>query len=122
MNMNRPTNLGMELRKLRIDAFMNMADMAKGLDMSTSMLSAIEIGKRAVPVDFVQKLVAAFPDWSKHEEYLEELAGEQRGAVMVQVKATDQSRAAAVFARRLMNPEIDPDFLKDFEEFINKRG
>lgn len=50
------TELGKEIRKLRIDKGENLSSMSKKLGISISYLSAIENGTRDIPSDFVDKL------------------------------------------------------------------
>lgn len=50
------TELGKEIRKLRIDKGENLSSMSKKLGISISYLSAIENGVREIPADFVDKL------------------------------------------------------------------
>ncbi len=50
------TELGKEIRKLRIDKGENMSSMSKKLGISVSYLSAIENGARGIPTGFVDKI------------------------------------------------------------------
>ncbi len=50
------TELGKEIRKLRIDKGENLSSMSKKLGISMSYLSAIENGTREIPADFVDRL------------------------------------------------------------------
>ncbi len=50
------TELGKEIRKLRIDKEENLSSMSKKLGISISYLSAIENGLREVPSNFIDKL------------------------------------------------------------------
>jgi len=54
------TTFGKELRKLRVDTSELLGDMAKRLGISAAYLSAIEVGNRAIPDDFVAKVVAEY--------------------------------------------------------------
>jgi HTH-type transcriptional regulator, competence development regulator len=118
---NRPTELGIELRKLRIENHMNMAEMASRLDMSTSQLSAIETGQRPVPSDFIQKFLEKFPEWAHLEMKLEELATLQRGTVTFRVEEPRKAKAMAAFARSL-NSDVSDQFIAELEVFLKKRG
>jgi transcriptional regulator with XRE-family HTH domain len=52
------TPLGKALRKLRIDRGWLLKDMADGIGVAPSFLSGIETGRKAVPPDFMKKLLA----------------------------------------------------------------
>ena len=54
------TSLGQMLRKIRIDSGEVLMHMANKLKMSPAFLSAIELGKRSVPSDFITNLVANY--------------------------------------------------------------
>lgn len=54
------TIFGKFLRKLRIERDMVLKDMAKILDVSSAYLSSIELGKRAIPSSFLNKLISEF--------------------------------------------------------------
>jgi transcriptional regulator with XRE-family HTH domain len=54
------TQLGKELRKLRIDNAELLRDMAAKLEISPAMLSSIENGKRKIPNDFLSHIEAAY--------------------------------------------------------------
>ena len=54
------SDFGKELRKIRIDSGEVLKDMADKLEVTSSYLSAIENGKRAVPEDYVQKIASLY--------------------------------------------------------------
>ena len=50
------TAFGIALRKLRLDCGEILKNMADKLEISSSYLSAIEVGKRNIPEDFIGRL------------------------------------------------------------------
>jgi transcriptional regulator with XRE-family HTH domain len=52
------TPLGKALRVLRMERGLLLKDMADGLEVSSSFLSAVETGRKSVPDDFVEKVAA----------------------------------------------------------------
>ncbi len=58
--MQEKTALGMWLSRLAVDRCITMADIAKKLDVSPSLLSLVTRGKRAVPGNLYDKIVANF--------------------------------------------------------------
>lgn len=56
-NRHRVTPLGKELRKLRVDHGERLFDMASELGYSSSMLSAIELGRRLPPRNLLSHLI-----------------------------------------------------------------
>lgn len=54
------TKFGIVLRKIRLDEQELLKDMAAKLNVSSAFLSAIEIGKKKIPADFVEKVCSAY--------------------------------------------------------------
>lgn len=54
--MDKITDFGKYLRKLRIDKEEKLEDMAGKLDVSSAYLSAIELGKRNIPENMIYKI------------------------------------------------------------------
>ncbi len=117
--MSEITPLGKELRKLRIDLEENMANMAKKIGYSTSMLSAIEVNQRTVPDNFVEKLLTAYPSLQINRKKFEELVVLQNGAVRLAVNEENVDLVAAL-ARRLENPNEKPSFFEDLRILLNR--
>lgn len=61
------TPLGKALRRLRVDADERGHDMAARLGISSAFLSAVELGRKAPPRDFADKVRAAYPSANAEE-------------------------------------------------------
>lgn len=96
------TELGKDLRKLRIDRGVNMVEMAAAMGISTAMLSAVETGRKRVPGDFVDRLVRAYPDLASRITQLEALVNLANREVRVSLDEASESDALLVteLARR----------------------
>ena len=66
------TAFGKVLRKYRIDHDLLLKDMADAINMSVAFLSAVEIGKKRIPVDLISKLKSFY---TMDEETVKELLG-----------------------------------------------
>jgi len=64
------TVFGKMLRKYRIDHELLLKDMADELKVSVAFLSAVEIGRKKIPADFISKLKLAY---TLSEEIVKEL-------------------------------------------------
>jgi transcriptional regulator with XRE-family HTH domain len=62
------TDIGKELRKLRIDTEERMLDMAQTLRISPAFLSAVEIGHKSPPDDFAQRVIKGYSLKGEHAE------------------------------------------------------
>lgn len=58
--MDQLTPIGQALRKLRIEKRLKLLDMARDLAISSAYLSAIEMGRKRVPADLVDKVVGRY--------------------------------------------------------------
>lgn len=107
---NALTPLGKELRKLRIDAGERIADLAEELGCTSSFISAVELGKRSPPDDFIEGVTKHYRLDSSGEKNLRALALQSTSAVRIDLSKNqnDLSREVAVaFARAF--PTIDAE-------------
>ncbi|WP_375685624.1 helix-turn-helix domain-containing protein [Bartonella sp. TT110JLCBS] len=54
------TLFGKTLRKIRLDRFERLLDMADKLGISVAFLSSVEIGKKSVPVGMEEKIIKLY--------------------------------------------------------------
>ncbi len=103
------TQLGKELKKLRIDLGENLMEMSTKIGMSAAFLSAIETGKKRVPNDFLNKLAAEYPDVANAFERYEVLINEARKEVNMQLNAGkfEDVELATMLARKFNNLSDD---------------
>ena len=103
------TDLGKELRKLRIDAGENLLIMAKKLDMSVSYLSAIENGVREIPVDFIEKITSVYHLSENKKKALEIAEANSANKVTISLNATlnEQRQLAYMLSRKLKDLSTD---------------
>ncbi len=104
------SDFGKELRKIRIESGDVLKDMADKLEVTSSYLSAIENGKRAVPEDYVKK-IASFYKLSKERRELLEKAYEST------LKTVSLNLDGAKFHKR----ELALKFARSFENMSEKK-
>lgn len=117
------TRFGEFVRILRIRRHEVMGDMAKKLGVKSSFLSAVENGKKNVPEDWVEKLVAGYALSVEMKRTLERAISESRTQYKLSVmdKGVVQRKAAAVFAREFENMD-DDTAIKVLELLSQKEG
>lgn len=71
------TEFGKWLRTFRISIGIRLYDMSKALSVSSSFISAVETGKKSIPLDFVEKIIKNY-----------DLSDEQIAALKNAVKLT----------------------------------
>lgn len=103
------TSFGKALRKLRIDRGMVLKNMADMLGVSSAYLSAIELGKRAIPDSLVNSVAAAFGLSGQEASDLRKQAEISQPSLKVDMSdAEDQNKELMlVFARKFkdLSPE-----------------
>lgn len=94
------TKLGKELRKLRIDRGLRLYDMAKVIDISTAMLSAVETGRKAAPDGLIDRLASHYPEVMARRDALQQLADLTKKEVRMTLDERENATELAVaFAR-----------------------
>ena len=95
------TPFGEFVRILRIKHHQVMGDMAKLLNTSTPFLSAVENGKKNVPVEWVQKLTEIYHLTSDEQHELQRTIDESRlqYKIVLGDASVSRRRAAMQFAR-----------------------
>lgn len=97
------TQLGKELKKLRIDLGMTLMEMARKLDFSAAFLSAVESGRKRVPGDFLERLSDNFEAVSNRRQEYEALINQARKEVVVPLDGNasfEDAELATMLARR----------------------
>lgn len=116
----KSTELGKELRKIRIGREEVLFDMAKKLEISTAMLSAIETGTKAAPEDFVQRLAARYQEVEANQEHFSHLAELTKKQIKLKLEGSspEVKDAACTFARYL--PELTEEDLAVISSVLEK--
>jgi len=92
------TEFGKAVRKARIDADVTLASMANALDTTPSFLSAMEMGRKKIPVDWVEKIQNFFINHGVSVR-LAELADVANKTVPIEGLSPAQQMLVAGFAR-----------------------
>jgi len=95
------TEFGKILRKLRIDKGEILKNMADRLNMSSAYLSAIEMGKRAIPNNLVTRLIEIYALSESDIQQLKRAEAESVTQLKLDIEGASfaKKNAALVFAR-----------------------
>ncbi|MDR3351764.1 MAG: helix-turn-helix transcriptional regulator [Zoogloeaceae bacterium] len=95
------TKLGVELRKLRLELGMTLYDMAQKLNVSSSLLSSVETGRKPATDSFMNKLVEQFDVVKCRKDEFMRLAEETKTDVKIRLDHENVSArdVALAFAR-----------------------
>lgn len=96
------TEIGKFLRKLRIEEDMLLKDMAEKLEISSALLSGIELGKKAISDSVLKKISKAFNLSSEQIAELEQAASVSQPQVKIDLvgKSADEREMVVSFARK----------------------
>lgn len=96
------TQLGKELKKLRIDIGVTLLGFSKMLGCSSAFLSAIETGKKRAPDNFLETLTAKVPAIKEQEKKFEALINQSRNEVKLNLQSGsfEDAMLATALARR----------------------
>lgn len=116
------TKFGEFVRVLRIKHHEVMGDMEKVLGASLPFLSAVENGKKNVPTEWIEKIVAHYDLTDAEKKELETAVEESRTQYkIVPINAGIQQRRAAMqFARSF--DEMDDETATKILELLSKKG
>ena len=115
------TDFGRELRKIRIDAGEVLKDMAEKLGYTSSYLSAIEVGKRAVPETFLSKLKECYGLSESIMETLKNAVDNDIPKIEMNLKGTKMAhrRTAMAFARTFKS--LDEEKMENILRLLNSK-
>lgn len=100
-------DLGKMLRKKRIEKDERLLDMAGKIGVSVAFLSAIETGRKAPPLNIVDRIATAYRMKSKERVQLELAVFNSRTTFRLQANSPVAQDTVALLARRLnrLSPE-----------------
>lgn len=110
------TDIGKELRKLRIDRDERLLDMADRLGKSASFVSAVEVGKKAPPTGFEEEIIRLYDLNHERAENLRGAADRSRKSFLVEPKSELARDTAGLFARKI--DDLNATQLKRMQEIL----
>ncbi len=118
------TNLGKELRKLRLDLGITLFEMAQTIGVSSSYLSSVETGKKAANDQLLQQLTEKYPEVRNNRDAYQSLIEQTKREVRISLASNQAPRAqefATAFARKFETLS-EADFEDLIAVFNNKEG
>lgn len=122
------TEFGKWLKTFRIMLGIKLYDMSKTLELSSSFLSAIETGKKSIPVNFIDRLVKHYPLSKEQISALEnaiektreeELKNKDKVRIKIDVPNTEIQSLAYSFARKIN--ELTDEQQKAIKEILENK-
>ncbi len=114
------TEFGKALRHIRLDNFENMKDMAQKLNVSTSFLSAVEVGKKNIPAKWIDEITRIYnlDENSKNELQNAYDITQQKVSLSLDSMDENQQNVSLMFARSIKN--IDPNTLEKLKKLLEQ--
>ncbi|BBU96272.1 helix-turn-helix domain-containing protein [Providencia rettgeri] len=112
------TKFGKFLRKLRIDRGMVIRDMAEILGVSPAYLSAIELGKRAIPDTFVDSLCTAFKLNNDERRNMLHLVDISQPSIKIDLTDAEDANRETMLAFARKFKELDDEQLNKLNQML----
>lgn len=112
------TDFGRFLRKIRIDCGEILKDMAEKLNVSAAYLSAVEMGKRNIPEQWVNKISELYALSDEEKEKLNSAADNSAKSITLNFEniGNVQKETAILFAREFEN--VDTETLDKIKKLL----
>ncbi|MEG2342446.1 MAG: helix-turn-helix transcriptional regulator [Bacilli bacterium] len=114
------TEFGRFVKEIRFKEKENLRQMAEHLKVSSSFLSAVEVGKKAVPKDWVEKISLIYSLNIKEQDELKNCIDKDSGKVIINIEnmETEKRDVLMLFARTINT--ADQKTLAELKEMLNK--
>lgn len=113
------TEIGKELRKLRIDEDERLLDMSQRLSKSSAFISAVERGTKSPPAGFEELVIKAYRLVGDAAKKIQQAADRSRKAFTVEAETPLARDTAGLMARRMNS--LSEEELKSIFEILNKK-
>lgn len=113
------TEFGKLLRTIRIDFNESAKDMADKLDISLPYLSAIETGKRDIPSDMEEVLLANYNFSDEYKANIRDAIIASKDKLKIDFAEFSEPKKRAIFA--LAKDDIDSETIKQICDLVNSK-
>lgn len=112
------TQLGKELRKLRIDRNERLLDMANRIGKSAAFVSAVEVGKKSPPSGFEDEIIKKYGLADAAAAAIRWAADQSRKVFSIEPTSVLGRDTAGLLARRMHN--LSDDQLEEIKEILQR--
>lgn len=114
------TPFGQFVRKKRIDKFITLKEMADYLQVSSAFLSGVEMGRKAVPEDWAQKLSTYLELPPEENEELMRTISKSKKALKIDLEGVSPQCREMAFAFARKFRDLSPEELDKLQSFFEK--
>lgn len=113
------SEFGIYMREIRKKTNESLRTMAKNLEVSAAFLSSMEVGKRKVPSEIVNKISNIYNFTEDEKKELEDIASKTNSKITIDLNelSEEEKEVSLVFARKIK--QADGDLLKKLKEALN---
>jgi transcriptional regulator with XRE-family HTH domain len=106
---NMITKFGKMTRRIRQKNEESLRTMAKKLNISASFLSAMEVGKKAIPLEYIDRISQLYLLDSKETDILSDSINETNNNLSINLDAmnNNQKQLTLIFARKIKTADKD---------------
>lgn len=103
------TKFGKMTRRIRQKNEESLRTMAKKLNISASFLSAMEVGKKAIPLEYIDRISQLYLLDSKETDILSDSINETNNNLSINLDAmnNNQKQLTLIFARKIKTADKD---------------
>ncbi len=114
------TEFGKYARKIRIENKENMRDMAKNIGVSAAFLSATEVGKKKIPLKWIEIISNIYRLSEKQKLELEQVIHITNKQVSINLEnlSKEEKELSIMFARTIEN--VKPDTLEKLRKILEE--
>ena len=113
------TEIGKELRRLRIEEDERLLDMAAKLNKSSAFISAVERGAKSPPESFVEQIIRTYGLAADAAASLRRAADRSRKSFTLEADTVLARDTAGLMARRMSS--LSDDELKNIFKILSKK-
>ena len=114
------SKFGIEMRKFRVANGESLRTMAERIGISATFLSAMEVGRKAIPIEYAKKIKEIYKlnedDYARLYDSIIET--NQRVNIELEKMNEAQKEVSIVFARRIEN--ADPELIEKLRKVLEE--
>lgn len=112
------SKFGLYIREIRKKSNDSLRLMAKKLDVSAPFLSAVEMGRKAISLEYVDKISEIYNLSKEEKEKLEDAINETNNRVSIELEKMNegQKEVSLMFSRKIKN--ADPELIEKLRKVL----
>src|SRR5574344_1197559 len=117
--MKMKSEFGTVLYEIRQELGESLRGMAKKLDITPSFLSAMEVGRKTIPIEYESKINDLYHLSNEKRIKLKDAISLSNSRVLLEIDKMNiaQKKTSLLFARKIIN--ADPELIKKLQEVLN---